>query len=63
MLSNLFATVVSVPYNSILPDMTADYGERSKAIGIRMVFSKIGTIAGTWLPLTIVGLFAVKSRG
>jgi oligogalacturonide transporter len=62
-LYNLFATVVSVPYNSILPDMTSDYGERSKAIGIRMVFSKIGTIAGTWLPLTIVGLFAVKSRG
>lgn len=62
-LYNLFATVVGVPYNSILPDMTDDYTDRSRAMGIRMVFSKIGTILGTWLPLTIVGMFADKHYG
>ncbi|MCX7971238.1 MAG: MFS transporter [Negativicutes bacterium] len=62
-LFNLFSTIVAVPYNSILPEMTTDYGVRSRAIGFRMVFSKIGTLIGTWVPLTIVGWFAVKSQG
>ena len=62
-LYNICWSLVSIPYFSILADMTADYGERSKATGIRMVFSKIGTLVGTWLPLTIIGLFAVKERG
>lgn len=62
-LYNICWSLVSIPYFSILADMTADFGERSRATGIRMVFSKIGTLVGTWLPLTIIGLFAVRETG
>ncbi|MEI6055089.1 MAG: MFS transporter [Lentisphaerota bacterium] len=60
---NICWSIVSVPYYSILADMTSDYTERSKATGMRMFFSKLGTLIGTWVPLTIVGMFTVKSQG
>lgn len=53
----LFSTVftmVMVPYNSMPAEMTEDYKERSKLIGIRMFFSQVGALTGAILPMTIV---------
>jgi glycoside/pentoside/hexuronide:cation symporter, GPH family len=47
-------TVVHVGYNSLTPEMTTDYDERSSLNGYRMVFSIAGTL-GAILLATVLG--------
>ena len=54
LISDTMFTIVKVPYNSILAEMTDSYTERSKATGVRMLFSQGSTVIGAFLPLKIV---------
>ena len=56
-------TMVKVPYNSILAEMTDDYRERSQATGVRMFFSQGSTVIGAALPLTLVAWAGGGGRG
>ncbi len=47
-------TVVHVGYNSLTPELTSDYDERSSLNGYRMVFSIAGTL-GTIILATVLG--------
>jgi len=47
-------TVVHVGYNSLTPEMTSDYDERSSLNGYRMVFSIAGTL-GAIILATVLG--------
>jgi oligogalacturonide transporter len=60
--NTLFA-VTKIPYNSILTEMTPDYSERSKAMGVRMIFSQGGSFIGAFLPLTIITAFRDQAKG
>ncbi len=46
LLFNTAFTVVSVPYNALLPELTSNYEERTTITGIRMSFSFLGTLLG-----------------
>ncbi len=63
LLYNTLFAVTKIPYNSILTEMTPDYAERSKAMGVRMIFSQGGSFIGAFLPLTIITLFASQEQG
>ena len=48
-----FCTVYSftnIPYNSLLPEMTPDYNERTNISGFKQGFAVIGTLLGAGLP-------------
>ncbi len=49
-------TVVHVGYNSLTPEMTSDYDERSSLNGYRMVFSIAGTL-GAIILATVLGWY------
>lgn len=51
-------TIVMVPYNAILPDMTSDYNERTRFTTMRMAFS-----AGTAILAAVVPSILIKSFG
>ena len=51
-------TIVMVPYNAILPEMTDDYNERTSFTTMRMAFS-----AGTSILAAIVPSILIKSSG
>jgi len=51
-------TIVMVPYNSILPEMTDDYNERTSYTTVRMVFS-----AGTSIIAAIIPSMIIKAIG
>jgi oligogalacturonide transporter len=63
LLYNSFFAVTKIPYNSILTEMTPDYSERSKAMGVRMIFSQGGAFVGAFLPLTIISLYTNQAHG
>jgi GPH family glycoside/pentoside/hexuronide:cation symporter len=54
-------TVVHVGYNSLTPEMTADYDERSTLNGYRMVFSITGTL-GAIILATVLGWYITDSK-
>jgi len=54
-------TVVHVGYNSLTPELTSDYDERSSLNGYRMVFSIGGTL-GAIILATVLGWFITDSR-
>ena len=47
-------TIVMVPYNGLLPDMTDDYTVRSKFSGTRMIFSTFGAILAGLIPTLLI---------
>lgn len=51
-------TIVMVPYNAILPEMTSDYNERTSFTTMRMAFS-----AGTSILAAVVPSILIKSFG
>lgn len=51
------ATMVMIPYNSILPEMTSDYKERTSYITIRLMFSNLSAVASGVLPMIIINSF------
>lgn len=48
-------TAVTIPYGALTPRLTADYDERTSLTSYRMVFSIVGSMAATVLPLMIIG--------
>ena len=56
-----FFTFIHVSYNSLTPELTSDYDERSTLNGYRMVFSIIGTL-GTIILATVMGWFISDKR-
>jgi len=55
--------VVNIPYNSLTPELTADYHERTSLNGFRFGFAVIGTIVGAAAVQPILGAFPNKSAG
>lgn len=53
-LFNMVFSMVMIPYNSILPEMTKDYKERTSFTGIRMIFSVTSAIAAGVLPKILI---------
>jgi glycoside/pentoside/hexuronide:cation symporter, GPH family len=60
-LFDTFFTIIHVSYNSLTPEMTDDYDERSTLNGYRMVFSITGTI-GTIILATVLGWYVTDKR-
>jgi GPH family glycoside/pentoside/hexuronide:cation symporter len=50
-----FYTAVTIPYGALTPRLTTDYDERTSLTSYRMVFSIVGSMAATVLPLMIIG--------
>ncbi len=53
-LFNTVFTMVMIPYNSILPNMTTNYMERNSFTTIRLMFSAVSAILSGVLPMMIV---------
>lgn len=47
-------TIISVPYNGLLPDMMDDYTTRSKFSSIRMIWSTLGSMVCGLVPTFII---------
>ncbi|HNR02945.1 MAG TPA: MFS transporter [Anaerolineaceae bacterium] len=61
-----FCTVYSftnIPYNSLLPEMTSDYNERTNIAGFKQAFAVIGTLLGAGAAMPIMALFAGRTAG
>ena len=61
-----FCTVYSftnIPYNSILPEISKDYNERTNISGYKQAFAVIGTILGAGAALPIMALFGSRTAG
>ncbi len=61
-----FCTVYSftnIPYNSLLPEMTSDYNERTNIAGYKQAFAVIGTLLGAGAAMPIMALFAGRTAG
>ncbi len=56
-------TIVMVPYNAILADMTTDYNKRSAFTGIRLGFSAAAAIVCAVVPAMITGAFTDTKQG
>lgn len=56
-------TMVMVPYNAILADMTNDYNERSSFTGVRLSFSAGAAILCGIFPAMITGAFEDQKTG
>lgn len=57
------STVLSIPYNALLPELALDPHERTKLSGYRQYFSVLGWVSGSALVLPLVGALAEGSRG
>ncbi|MBP7738667.1 MAG: MFS transporter [Spirochaetes bacterium] len=62
-LLNTAYTAVNIPYNSLTPELTQDYHERTSLNGYRFGFAVVGTLTGAGLALPLVSLFKTKSAG
>lgn len=56
-------TLVMVPYNAILADMTKDYNTRSAFTGVRLSFSAGAAIVCATIPAMITGAFRNQKTG
>lgn len=56
-------TIVMVPYNAILADMTSDYNKRSAFTGVRLSFSAGAAIVCGIVPGIITGSFLSQQTG
>ncbi len=56
-------TAVNIPYNSLTPELTQDYHERTSINGYRFGFAVIGTLLGAGASLPIVNMFGSKNTG
>lgn len=62
-LFNSVITMVMIPYNALIPELTGDYRERGSLTGFRMVFSNIASLAAAALPMLIVDAYADPATG
>jgi GPH family glycoside/pentoside/hexuronide:cation symporter len=60
---NLAYTLVNIPYNSMTPELTQDYHERTSLNGFRFGFAVFGTLLGAGAAFPIVNAFANKNIG
>jgi GPH family glycoside/pentoside/hexuronide:cation symporter len=61
-----FCTVYSftnIPYNSLLPEMTTDYNERTNISGFKQVFAVVGTLLGAGAAMPIMAFFTGRTAG
>ena len=61
-----FCTVYSftnIPYNSLLPEMTPDYNQRTIISGFKQGFAVIGTLLGAGAAMPLMALFAGRTAG
>jgi GPH family glycoside/pentoside/hexuronide:cation symporter len=63
MLLNTAMTVINIPYNSLTPELTDDYHERSSLNGYRFGCAVFGTILGAALVQPLVSIFAGIKQG
>lgn len=56
-------TVVNIPYNSLTPELTPDYHERTSLNGYRFAFAIIGTLTGAGIALPIINGFSTRNVG
>lgn len=56
-------TIVMVPYNAILADMTSDYNKRSAFTGVRLSFSAAAAIVCATVPGIITGAYQDQKQG
>ena len=56
-----FFSLLAVPYNTLCPEMTRDYDERTNLNSYRMAFSIIGGLVASAVPNTIVGAYGKNS--
>lgn len=62
-LLNTAYTVVNIPYNSLTPELTPDYNERTSLNGFRFGFAVVGTIIGGVGSYAIIDMFETKDAG
>jgi len=62
-LLNTAYTIVNIPYNSLTPELTQDYHERTSLNGYRFGFAIIGTLLGAGAALPIVNAFPSRNTG
>lgn len=60
---NTVITMVMVPYNAIIPELTPDYSERSSLTGFRIAFSNSASLVAAALPPIIFEQFASPEMG
>ncbi len=53
----------NIPYNSLLPEMTSDYNERTNISAYKQLFAVMGTLLGAGAALPIMALFAGRTAG
>lgn len=61
-----FCTVYSftnIPYNALLPEMSADYNERTNISGYKQLFAVIGTLLGAGAAMPLMALFSGRGAG
>lgn len=58
-----FMTLISVPYQALLPEMVEDYDQRTSFTSYRMLFSILGGLLAVAIPDIIVGGYADKHVG
>jgi len=56
-------TLVNIPYNSMTPELTQDFHERTSLNGYRFGFAVIGTLMGAGAALPLVAAFESKTTG
>lgn len=56
-------TMVMIPFNAIIPELTTDYNERSNISGYRGVFSIFSSLLSAVIPGIIIGLYTDKGIG
>lgn len=62
-LFNTTLTMVMIPYNALVPELTPDYDERSSLTGFRLAFSNIASLLSAAVPMLIVDAFASPANG
>ncbi len=62
-LLNTAYTLVNIPYESLLPEITTDFDQRTVLTGYRMSFAVVGTFAGAGAVMPIVGIFSSVETG
>lgn len=60
---NTAFTMVMVPYNAMPSEMTDRADQRSKMMGVRMMFSLVGTLMGAVIPMMIIQNAQSESKG
>lgn len=60
MLLCTFYTFANVPYNSLLPEITKDFNERTEFMGYRTVFAVMGTFIGAGASVPIISAFEMS---